>query len=118
MDLNAILSVASRMFPSADLNGAVQKAQTALQGAPDTLEGVAQVAKNVGLDAALVNNIYQKYGNTMQAKAICRMLGTTPEAIKADADHILGSQPASGQSFGQAKKSSAPGGTKKFPRLK
>ena len=46
------------------------------------------------------------------------MLGTTPEAIKADADHILGSQPTGGQSFGQAKKSSATGGTKKFPRLK
>lgn len=118
MDLNAILSMVGKMFPSVDLNGAVQKAQTALQGAPDTLEGVAQVAKNVGLDGAMVNNLFNKYGDTPQAKAICRMLGTTPEAIKADADHILGSQPTSGQSFGQTKKSSATGGTKKFPRLK
>lgn len=66
----------------------------------------------------MVNNLFNKYGNTPQAKAICRMLGTTPEAIKADADHILGNQPTGGQNFGQVKKSSAPGGTKKFPRLK
>jgi hypothetical protein len=44
----------------------------------------------------------------MQAKMICRMLGTTPEAIKADAEKIV-----SGQAPAQTT------GTKtRFPRLK
>ena len=113
MDLNAILSAVGKMFPSVNLNGAVQKAQQALQGTPDTLDGVSAVARSMGIDSQTVENIYQRYGQSMQAKMICKMMGTTPEAIKADADNILGAS--------SSPKTNAPtftGESKKFPRLK
>lgn len=57
-----------------------------IQGTPDSLEGVSKVAKSIGIDSNAINSMFQKYGNTMQAKAICSMLGTTPEALRADAE--------------------------------
>lgn len=110
MDLNQILAAVSRMFPSANLNGAVQKAQQMMQGTPDTLDGVSSAAKRIGIDRNAINSIFQKYGNTMQARAICSMLGTTPEALKSDAEKIVGA--------GNASPASQPKTSKRFPRLK
>jgi hypothetical protein len=64
---------------------------------------VSQTAQRLGISPETVNDIYRRYGNTLQAKAVCRILGTTPEALKADADLIIGAKPAT---------------TSKFPRLK
>jgi hypothetical protein len=44
----------------------------------------------MGLNPAIVDSIYQQYGNTLQGRAVCKLLGTTPEALKADADRMLG----------------------------
>lgn len=104
-----------KMFPSVNLGQAVNRAQDALNGVPNTLDGVSQAASKIGIDRGFVENIYNKYGTTTQAKAICNLMGTTPEALKADAERIVGggkpSVPAiRPQSSGEV--------TKKFPRLK
>jgi hypothetical protein len=64
----------------------------------------------MGLNQNAINSIYQKYGNTVQGRAICQMLGTTPEALKADADMIVTGQ--------RRTLSDAGGQTKRFPRLR
>lgn len=116
LDVNAILGAVSRMFPSANLSGVMQRAQNAIQGTPDTLEGAAQAAQRLGLNPQIVNDIFNRYGNTMQAQAICRMMGTTPAALKADADklfqqHTASTTPSAAQPMTRQS-------TTKFPRLK
>lgn len=90
----------------------MEKAQQAISGTADSLDGVSAAARGLGLNAQTVNSIYSKYGNTMQARMICRMLGTTPEALKADADKIVGGGSAPAARSGK----SAP--STRFPRLK
>ena len=110
MDLNRILSAASRMFPNANLSGALQKAQQMTAGTPDTLDGVSAAAKKFGITKSAINSVFQKYGNTVQARALCSMLGTTPEALKKDAERIVG---GSGTSSTPTSSTST-----RFPRLK
>lgn len=110
MDLSQVLAYASKMFPSANLNEAVQKAQQMIKGAPDTLDGVSSIARKVGIDRNAINNVYQKYGGTAQARALCSMLGTTPEALKKDAESIVGGA--------QTSPANAQNASKRFPRLK
>ena len=62
----------------------------------------------------MVDEIYHKYGRSMQARAVCGLLGTTPEALKADADKILGGGGNSAPK--QLPGAGAP--AKRFPRLK
>lgn len=114
MDLNSVLAAAKKMFPSVNLSGAVEKAQEAISGTENSLSGVSAAARSMGLNAGAVNSIYSKYGNTMQARMLCKIMGTTPEALKADADRILGAP-------GGARPGSAPLNAPahpKFPRLK
>lgn len=113
MNLNNVLAAVGKMFPNVNLNGAVQKAQEAISGTADSLDGVSAAARNLGISTQAVNDIFRKYGNTMQGRAVCGLLGTTPEALKADAEKILGG----GQRPLQAPHS-APQSTPKFPRLK
>lgn len=113
MDLNAILSMVGKVFPSANIKSVAEKAQQALQGTPNTLDGVSQAAKRIGIDQNAINSVFQRYGNTMQARALCSMLGTTPEALKSDADKIV-----SGFSNSAAVNPSEPPVSKRFPRLK
>lgn len=113
MDLNSVLAVVEKMFPSANLNGAVEKAQAAISGTKNSLDSVSVTAKNLGITSQAVNEIYRKYGGTMQGRALCGVLGTTPEALKADAEKILGG----GQTPFQGAKNVGQGKTK-FPRLK
>ena len=114
MDMSKILAAVGRMFPSADLQKAAREAEEAISGTADTLEGVQAAANRLGLNAGVADAIYTRYGRTMQARAICGLLGTTPEALKADADKILGPSPKS--------HSGAKNGTQthqtNFPRLK
>lgn len=114
MNLDSVLAAVGRMFPSVNLNGAVQKAQEAINGTADSLDGVSATAQKLGLNPQMIEAIYRKYGNTMQGKAICGLLGTTPEALKADAEKILGNGKTSFVSSPQVSKQSKP----KFPRLK
>lgn len=102
------------MFPSANLSAAVERAQQAINGTADSLDGVSAAARNLGLNAQAVNDIYQRYGGTMQARAICSLLGTTPEALKEDADRIVG---GGSPQMGPPTQSAPPASTK-FPRLK
>lgn len=102
------------MFPSADLRGAVEQATKAVSSTPDTLEGVRSAAHRLGVDKGVVNAIYDRYGRTMQARAVCGLLGTTPEAIKADADKILSGVKNAPSGSQNAKAA----GLTKFPRLK
>ena len=90
----------------------MQKAQQAVQGTPDTLDGVSAVARSMGVDAQTIEKIYQRYGQSVQAKMICKMMGTTPEALKSDADHILGTSSLRQDTYAFS------GESKKFPRLK
>ena len=119
MDVNPILQGIAKMFPSVNLGQAVSKAQEVTNGVPDTLDGVSKAAANLGIDHAFVQKFYNKYGNTAQARMICSMMGTTPEALKADAEKIVGADgvvppqmtyPASAKTVESV--------TKKFPRLK
>lgn len=113
MDMNNVLAAVGRMFPSVNLGEAVKKAQRAISETPDSLDGVSATARGLGLDAQAVNRLFAKYGNTMQARAICGLLGTTPEALKADADRILGDGGTVFQAPQNVKQ-----GQPKFPRLK
>lgn len=113
MDLNNVLAAVGRMFPSANLNGAVQKAQEAISGTADSLDDVSATARKLGITPQIVHEIYQKYGNTMQGRAVCGLLGTTPEALKDDAEKMLG-----GGQMPLKPAQNAQNGIPKFPRLK
>lgn len=113
MDLNGVLAAVGKMFPSANLTGAVEKAQEAIRGTANSLDGARATAQKFGITSQAVNEIYNKYGNTMQGRALCSLLGTTPEALKADADMIVGG----GQAPIKRPQNAAKSGTR-FPRLK
>lgn len=72
-------------------------------------------ARRLGIDPNIANSLYARYGRTMQAKALCGLLGTTPEALRSDANKIIlgGAQNAS-----QAPQKGKAGQSSKFPRLK
>ena len=114
MDLKQIVAAASKMFPSVDLQSAATKAEQAISGTADTLEGVQNTARKLGIDPGIANSLYSRYGRTMQAKALCGLLGTTPEALRSDANRILGGA----QNSSQAAQSAKATGGKRFPRLK
>lgn len=97
-----------------NLNEAVQKADQAISGTENSLNGVTAAARSMGLNSQMVQDIYNKYGNTMQARMVCQLLGTTPEALKADADRIVG---GTGSGWAPSAPSARPAQTK-FPRLK
>lgn len=82
-----------------------------MQGTPDTLDGVSAAARKFGITQGAINDIFRKYGNTVQARAVCSMLGTTPEALKKDAERIVG---GNGSNYTPTAKSAS----KRFPRLK
>lgn len=92
----------------------MQQAQKQISGTADTLEGVQATAQRLGIDARVVNSIFDRYGKTMQAKMVCGLLRTTPEALKADADRIVGGA----QTRPQPPQSAKAGASTKFPRLK
>lgn len=114
MGMEQILASIGKMFPGVNLQGAVQRAKKEISGTADTLEGCRSTAQRLGIDSGIVNSIFNRYGKTMQARAICGLLGTTPEALKADADKILGGAQSGSQRAQSAKTDS----TTKFPRLK
>lgn len=113
MDLNSVLATVGKMFPSANLSGAVQKAQEAIKGTANSLDGARTTAQKMGITSQAVNEFYNRYGKTMQGRAICGLLGTTPEALKADADMIVGSGQTSVKRPQNAVQMQS-----KFPRLK
>ena len=84
MTLEQMLAMVGKMFPNANLKSVFQQAQKMVQGTPDTLQGVSSVARNVGIDKKSINDIFNRYGNTAQAKMLCAILGTTPEALKKE----------------------------------
>ena len=114
MDLKQIVAAASKMFPSADLQSAVQKAEQAISGTADTLESAQSTARRLGIDPGIADSLYARYGRTMQAKALCGLLGTTPEALRSDANKILGGA----QNASQPRQKGKAGHSTKFPRLK
>lgn len=114
MDLKQLLAAAARMFPSADLQGAAEKAEQAISGTVDTLEGVQSTARRLGIDPGVADSLYSRYGRTMQAKALCGLLGTTPEALRSDANKILGGA----KNASQTPQNGKTGRSTKFPRLK
>lgn len=91
----------------------MQTAQEEISGTPNSLDGVSATARRLGITSQAVNDIYRKYGNTMQGRAVCGLLGTTPEALKDDAEKILGGGERPPQTRPSAQKS-----TSRFPRLK
>lgn len=114
MDLNNVLTVVGKMFPSANLSAAVEKAQQAINGTTDSLDGVSTAARNLGLNPQIISGIYEKYGKTAQARTVCSLLGTTPEALKADAERIVGGGGSPQIQRAQEKQSQST----RFPRLK
>lgn len=80
----------------------MEKAQQMLpKQIPNDFKEVQKIAKQIGLDSSMAQSIYEKYGKSVQARTICSMLGTTPEALKEDAEKLLGAEES-----------------KRFPRLK
>ena len=71
-------------------------------------------ARRLGIDPNIANSLYARYGRTMQAKALCGLLGTTPEALRSDANKILGGA----QNASQPPQKGKAGQSSKFPRLK
>jgi hypothetical protein len=67
-----------------------EEAQRAIVGTENSLNGAAATARNYGITAQGINEIFQRVGNTAQARMVCSLLGTTPEALKADAERIVG----------------------------
>ena len=114
MGMEQILASIGKMFPGVNLQSAVQRAKKEINGTADTLEDCQSTARRLGIDSGIVNSIFQRYGKTMQARAICGLLGTTPEALKADADRIVGGTQDGSQHPQNAKAE----GSTKFPRLK
>lgn len=84
-----------------------------MQGTPNSLDGARATAQKIGITPQTVNDIYNRFGKTIQGRAICGLLGTTPEALKADADMIVGG----GQTSVKRHQNAAQSGTR-FPRLK
>lgn len=113
MELNSVIAAVGKMFPNLNLNPAVQKAQEAISGTEDNFSSVSAAAKRLGLNRQSVESIYQKYGNTLHGRAVCGLLGTTPEALREDAEKILG-----GNSTLPGRQGNASGTSPKFPRLK
>ena len=91
----------------------MEKAQEAINGTANSLDGVSATAQRLGLNRQMVDDIYRKYGSTMQGRAVCGLLGTTPEALKADAERMLGGGSAPFQPSQNARQ-----GASRFPRLK
>lgn len=112
MDVTTIMAAVSKMFPSADISGAVQRVQGILKGTPDTIDGARQAAANAGLNKNAVEEIYNRYGRSAKARVVCQMLGTTPEALRDDAMSLVSS------GVGRVKAAPEQKETKKFPRLK
>ena len=108
MTLEQMLAMVGKMFPNANLKSVFQQAQKMVQGTPDTLQGVSSVARNVGIDKKSINDIFNRFGNTAQAKMLCAILGTTPEALKHDAESIVGEDSRPAKQTGK----------QRFPRLK
>ena len=80
----------------------MEKAQQMLpKQIPNDFKEAQKIAKQIGLDSSMAQSIYEKYGKSVQARTICSMLGTTPEALKEDAEKLLGAEES-----------------KRFPRLK
>ena len=103
MELNEILAVVSKMFPNTNVRDAVEKAQQMLpKQIPNDFKEAQKIAKQIGLDSSMAQSIYEKYGKSVQARTICSMLGATPEALKEDAEKLLGAETEN----------------KRFPRLK
>ena len=71
-------------------------------------------ARRLGIDPIIANSLYARYGRTMQAKALCDLLGTTPEALRSDANKILGGT----QNASQPPQNGKACRSTKFPRLK
>ena len=106
MNIQEIIALTSKMFPNNDIAGALNKAREMLPAnLPNNLQDAQKVAKQIGLDSNMARSIYEKYGKSVQARTLCSMLGTTPEALKEDAEKLLG-----GQEQASAEK--------RFPRLK
>lgn len=61
-----------------------------MQGTANSVDGARAAAKKAGITTRDVNDLYNKYGKTIQGRAICGLLGTTPEALRDDADMIVG----------------------------
>ena len=61
MDLKQLLAAAAKMFPSADLQGAAARAEQAISGTADTLEGVQSTARRLGIDPNIANSLYARY---------------------------------------------------------
>lgn len=113
MDVRAIVQTLNKMFPGSKLNDAVSQAQQWVQGVPNSLSGAVETAKNIGVSRRAIEDIYSRYGKSYQARMICKLLGTTPEAIKADAEQIMGGSQRQNPSQGFK-----PSNNQKFPRLK
>lgn len=91
MNLTEIISAVAKMFPQTDIAGAVKKAQGMLPAQlPNDLKSAQKIARELGIDSDFAKSIYDRYGKSVQARAICKVLGTTPEALKEDADTLLG----------------------------
>lgn len=113
MDVNSVRAALGKMFPGLKLNEAFSAAEQMMQGTPNSLDGARATAQKIGITQQTVNDIYNRFGKTMQGRAICGLLGTTPEALKADADMIVGG----GQTPVKRPQNAAQSGTR-FPRLK
>jgi pantoate kinase len=93
MELGEILATVAKMFPNTNVRDAVEKAQQMLpRQIPNDFKEAQKIAKQIGLDSSMAQSIYERYGKSMQARTICSMFGTTPEALKADAEKLLGAE--------------------------
>ena len=102
MELGEILAIVAKMFPNANVKDAVEKARQMIPGQVNSFEDAQRIARQIGLNSELAQQIYDKYGKSAQARTLCGVFGTTPEALKEDADKLLGVREEN----------------KRFPRLK
>lgn len=109
----AILDSVKNLFPGVNLDSAINQANQALQGKTDA--DAPSILKSVGVTEQGINNIYNKYGNNMKARAILAMAGTSPDQLKQQALGMI-----SGSTAPTPKSSITPTTCllNKYPRLK
>lgn len=83
-----IIESVKQMFPNSNIEDAVSKANALIN--ESNTKDPSSILKKAGVTEDGINQIFNKYGNTMKARAVLGMLGTTPEALKSQSLSILG----------------------------
>ena len=110
---NSILNGVKNLFPGVNLDKAINQANQALQGKNES--DAPAILQSVGVTENGINNLYNKYGNDMKARAVLALVGTSPDKLRQQALGLLSGN--STHAIGDPHVA-APNPMRKYPRLK